>query len=109
MKNHLLKFRNAFFLITVLILSGCAYSVHQVNAGDFSAVKSLKGAKKITAEGKRKYIIAKFDNDYVEDAYRRLTSQCKGGKITGVSAVHMTNLGFFSWDDAVIFEGYCIR
>ena len=96
-------------LAVLLSATGCAYSIHQYNAGDFSeSVETLKKAKVVQAEGKKHYIFAKFDNDFVDQAYRDLAEQCPKGRITGVTSRYVSDLSFFSFTERVELEGFCI-
>jgi hypothetical protein len=96
-------------LLILLSASGCAYSIHQYNAGDFSVnVAALKNAKIVEAQGKKNYILAKFDTDFVDNAYQDLASKCPKGRITGVTSRYVTDLSFLSFTEKVELEGFCI-
>lgn len=95
--------------VLLVACTGCAYSIHQYNAGDISVdVEQLKSAKHIEVETKKNYILAKFDNDFVDSAYQELASQCMGGQIVGVTSRYITDLSFFSFTEHLDLEGYCI-
>lgn len=97
-------------LISILFLNltGCAYSIHQYSALDFSGLKGKK-ATKISATGEKKYILVKTDNDFVNLAYNDLIEKCKKGSISGITTKYYTALGFFSFDEKLELEGYCIE
>lgn len=108
-KNLLEPLKRAAIICCLGSIVSCAHSVHQYNAGDYSNYAKLKQAKKITAVGKKKYILAKFDNDFVEQAYNNLKNECSSGHITAVSSRYATELGFFSFTESLTLEGYCIN
>lgn len=100
-------------IIAMLILFsfsfGCAKSIHQYNAGDFSHYnRTKKRGELVKVTETKQYIFAKFDNSFVDVAYSKLKNKCKGKKITGVSSNYLTDLGFFSFKERIIFTGYCI-
>lgn len=100
--------KSVLFLVFLLNLTGCAYSIHQYAALDFSGLTGKNGTK-ISATGEKKYIIMKTDNDFVDLAYNNLMDKCKGGSISGITTKYYTALGFFSFDEKLELEGYCIK
>lgn len=92
-----------------LLLQSCASSMHQVNAGEFKGYGKLKRAKKVEVKHSQKYIIAKFDNKFVDDGYAKLSRACKGGKISGLTTTYYTDLSFFSFTENLVFKGYCLK
>lgn len=85
------------FIICIIVghFTGCATSIHHAVPGDISNYKKAKKGKKIRVEVKKQYIIGKFDNNFVDQAYNKLVRKCPKGKITGVSSTYMTDLGFY--------------
>ena len=104
-----MKILMSWFLL--LSLGGCAYSVHQYSALDFTGMTgmNLKNATKVSATGEKKYILIKTDNDFVDIAYANLMDKCKDGAITGITTKYLTALSFFSFDEKLELEGYCIK
>jgi hypothetical protein len=45
-------------------------------------------------------------SNYVEDAYKRLESECKG-RIAQVTTEHLTAYKFLSYDQKLILKGLC--
>lgn len=95
-------------LTFLLGLGGCAYSVHQYSAIDFSGMNDKK-ATKISATGEKKYVLIKTDNDFVDMAYSNLMEKCKNGAITGITTKYYTALSFLSFNEKLELEGYCIK
>lgn len=92
-------------VLCAFTLTGCAYSVHQYGATDFTG---MKPGKKIVAEGSQQYFFAKTDNNFVEKAYKKLINQCQNGTITGITTQYRTDLSFLSFTERLIIEGTCI-
>ncbi|MFZ9520363.1 MAG: hypothetical protein ACO3A4_07790 [Silvanigrellaceae bacterium] len=94
-----------FIAALAIVMNGCAYSVHQYGATDFTG---MRPGKKVVAEGSRHYFFAKTDNGFVESAYASLVSQCKNGIITGITSQYRTELSFLSFTEKLIIEGTCV-
>ncbi|HEY8270176.1 MAG TPA: hypothetical protein VIG33_04760, partial [Pseudobdellovibrionaceae bacterium] len=47
--------------------------------------------------------------NYVDQARRKLISQCPHGEISGISTQYSTSLGFFSWTHKVLMQGLCTK
>lgn len=99
MHKHLL------FFIGILVLSGCAHSVHQysVNSSD------SRTGRLVTANSEQ-FVVLGFvsDTKYVDQAFDRLKSQCPNGRIDGINTRYSTSLGFFSWTNKILMRGYCL-
>jgi hypothetical protein len=85
--------------------TGCAYSIHQYGATDFTGMRQ---GKRVTAEGSESYILFKTDNNFVEQAYAKLIGQCADGYITGITTQYRTDLSFLSFTERLIIEGTCV-
>jgi hypothetical protein len=97
----------AFFALN---LAGCAYSIHQVYASDFSPYAPLSKGEIVTGKGEQ-FVILGFVNqtDYVEEARTDLMNHCQGGLLSGITTQISTDLGFFSWTNRALMQGLCIK
>lgn len=96
-------------LSACLILTSCAYSIHDVYVSDFSPYVPLEKGEMIRAEAEQFVVMGFVQNtDYVDRAYEKLQSKCSGKSITGISTQFSTSLGFFSWTNKVLIQGLCI-
>ena len=102
---RILSMRTFFFLLSILVLNGCAHSVHVVNASSWD---QPAGSAKIVEAKAEQLVIMGFvqQTDYVDEARASLLDQCKGD-LTGVTTEYRTSLGFFSWRNKVIMRGFC--
>jgi hypothetical protein len=98
-----------FAVYGLLILSGCAYSIHDVYVSDFQPYAPLEKGNIVTAEAEQ-FVVMSFvqDTNYVDRAYVKLQKQCPNSTITGISTQFSTSLGFFSWTNKVLMQGLCI-
>lgn len=94
-----------FLVLIALMSTGCAYSIHQYGATDFTG---LRQGKRVTAEGTENYILFKTNNSFVEKAYANLIGQCADGYITGITTQYRTDLSFLSFTERLIIEGTCV-
>ncbi|MEY3903668.1 MAG: hypothetical protein RL189_2974 [Pseudomonadota bacterium] len=94
-----------FLVLVALASTGCAYSIHQYGATDFTG---LKQGKRVTAEGSESYILFKTNNSFVEQAYSKLIGQCADGYITGITTQYRTDLSFLSFTERLVIEGTCV-
>ncbi|MGZ3744910.1 MAG: hypothetical protein ACXWRE_09725 [Pseudobdellovibrionaceae bacterium] len=99
-----------FLLAGLLLLSGCAYSVHEVYISDFGAYKKLEQGEVVKASTEQ-FVIMGFiyDTNYVDQARRKLIAQCPQGEISGISTQYSTDLGFFSWTNKILMQGLCTK
>ena len=102
------NFRSNFFILICLSFVGCAHSVHQVHVADHSPYRSQSKGKLVKAQSEQ-FVILNFASEtrYVDDAYRKLQKRCPRGTIRGITTEYMTNLGFFSWTNRIIMQGWC--
>lgn len=105
LKRALKALLSALFVFT---LHGCASSIHQVNVSDYAYLPGA-GAKPIEVKHEKKYVIAKFDNNFVDEAYTKLSKTCKNGQISGLATTYYTDLSFFSFTEKIQFTGYCLK
>lgn len=84
-----------------------AHSVHMV-----STLEDMQGGvgpgKAISARG-RQFVVAGFasDTDYVEQAYKKLLSECPEGEIKDISTEFLTSMGFSSWTNKIFIQAKC--
>ncbi len=93
----------------VILLSGCAHSVHLVHASDFVPYASPESGEMVEARAEQ-FAIMGFvsDTNYVDDAYAKLLVACPSGRITGITTQISTSLGFFSWTNKALMQGLCL-
>jgi hypothetical protein len=96
-------------LASFLVLSGCAYSIHDLYISDFQPYAPLEKGQMIKAEAEQ-FVVMWFvqDTNYVDRAYEKLQTQCPNKAITGISTQYSTSLGFFSWTNKVLMQGLCV-
>jgi hypothetical protein len=96
-------------ILLLLVLSGCAYSIHDVYISDFQPYQPLEKGEIIKAESEQ-FVVMSFvqDTNYVDRAYEKLQKQCPNKAITGISTQYSTSLGFFSWTNKVLMQGLCV-
>jgi hypothetical protein len=92
----------------LLLLSGCAHSIHQVYVSSQDA-RSAGAQQWVTAEA-NVFVILGFQTDtsYVERAYKELESRCPG-RIAEVTTEHLTSYKLLSYDQKVVLKGLCIK
>lgn len=95
----------SLLLLSLLVLSGCAHSVHQ-----YSVNSSDSRSGKLVEANSEQFVVLGFvsDTKYVDQAFDRLKSQCPGGRIEGINTRYSTSLGFFSWTNKILMRGYCL-
>lgn len=98
------------FLFYVALLSGCAFSVHQVQVSDFKPYAAIERGEVIKAKGEQ-FAVMGFvtETQYVDNAYADLQRQCPDGSISGITTQLSTDLGFFSWTNRVLMQGLCVH
>lgn len=100
---------NLIKVATMISLTGCAYSVHQVHTGDFTPFSRMNKGRKIHAQAEQFVILGFVGNvDFVKRAYEELQAKCPNKKIVGITTEHVTHLGFFSWTNKVHMRGRCV-
>jgi hypothetical protein len=97
-------------IVAALLLSSCAYSVHQVQVSDFKPYSTLEKGEIVKAKSEQ-FAVMGFvqDTNYIDLAYRDLQSKCEDGHIVGISTQLSTDLGFFSWTNRALLQGLCIK
>ncbi len=99
---------HALLLFSLLFLSGCAHSVHQVYVSSQDASSAGKGSW-ITAES-QDFVILNFQRDttYIEKAYAQLERKCPG-RIAAVTTEHLTSFKLLSYEQKVVVKGLCVK
>jgi hypothetical protein len=99
-------------LALLLLVSGCTYSMHEVEASGYAAVPTggpPRQAERIQAQTWQHVILGVTDNtDYVDQAYASLLSQCPG-EIVGLNTRYSTSLSFLSYKNVVQMRAMCLR
>lgn len=92
-----------------LLLCSCASSVHQVHTSDFIPSAPIESGDMIKV-GSEQFVILGFtkSTDYVDQAYKKLMSQCPHGALTAITTQYSTSLGFFSWTNRILMQGLCL-
>jgi hypothetical protein len=99
-----------FLLAGFLLLSGCAYSIHDVYISDFGSYQKLEQGEIVKASAEQFAVMGfVYDTEYVNQARRKLVSQCPQGEISGISTQYSTSLGFFSWTNKILMQGLCTK
>lgn len=98
-----------FVSFLLVLLNGCAYSVHQVHTSDFTGYTPKRDGKTIEAHSEQ-FVILGFTSqvDYVDIAYQRLKRKCPKGEIVGLTTEHGSELGFFSYTNHIYIKGQCL-
>lgn len=95
-------------VLSYLVLTGCAHSIHQVYVSSQDPRSAGKG-KWITTES-QDFVVLGFQRDtsYVEKAYNELSRQCPG-RIAAVTTEHLTSYKLLSYDQKVVLKGLCLN
>lgn len=97
-------------LASLLFLSGCAHSVHEVHTSDFLPATPIESGEMVKASTEQFVILGFVGNtDYVNQAYAKLQGACPEGVITGITTQYSTSLGFFSWHNKILMQGLCVQ
>lgn len=97
-------------LLTLLLITGCAHSVHQAHTSDFNPGTPIESGKVVKGYAEQFVVLGFTDEtNYVDQAYRELMSNCPEGAITGITTQISTSLGFFSWTNKALMQGLCVR
>jgi hypothetical protein len=103
MRNHFLIYISGL----LILLSGCAHSVHEYEVSDFEFQVGEK-VTEVKSDGEQQVIMGfAFDTNYVESALNKLKKKCPNQKISGINARYSTSLGFYSWVNKVHLKGFC--
>lgn len=99
-----------FLLASFLLLSGCAYSIHDVYISDFNNYQKLEQGEIVKATSEQFVVMGfVYDTNYVDQARHKLIAQCPQGEISGISTQFSTSLGFFSWTNKILMQGLCTK
>jgi hypothetical protein len=100
-----------FLLGSFLVLTSCAYSVHDVHVSDFTPYQPLEKKGEVIQSQASQFTVMGFVSDtrYVDTARVDLEKKCSGGDISGVVTQLYTELGFFSWTNHIKMQGFCRR
>ena len=95
--------------LTLLVFSGCAHSIHEVQTSDFAPYAALTNGVVVRGQAEQFVILGFTGNtSYVDDAYRGLLNACPNGSLTGITTQLATKLGFFSWTNSALMQGLCL-
>ncbi len=97
-----------FLPLFLIVLSGCAHSIHQVYVSSQDA-NSAGQNQWVTADASE-FVILGFQTstDYVEQAYKELESKCPG-RIALVTTEHLTSFKLLSYEQKVVLKGLCLK
>lgn len=97
-------------LFLISLLGGCAHSVHQVYLSDNRPYAPLDQGTVVKSQGEQ-FVIMGFTNNtnYIDQARNSLVSQCRDGRIAGITTQLSTSLGFFSWTNKALMQGLCSK
>ncbi len=97
-----------FLPLILIVLSGCAHSIHQVYISSQDA-NSAGQNQWVTADASE-FVILGFQTstDYVEQAYKELESKCSG-RIAQVTTEHLTSFKLLSYEQKVVLKGLCLK
>lgn len=96
-------------LLSLLMLSACAHSVHEVHTSDFMPGTPIESGEMVKASTEQ-FVVMGFvgDTNYVDQAYKKLMSACPNGVITGITTQYTTSMSFFSWTNKILMQGLCL-
>jgi hypothetical protein len=98
------------FLALQFLLSGCAYSIHEVHTSDFAPYSKIEQGEIVSAKAEQFVILGFTGNtDYVESAYAQIMSSCPKGTLSGITTQISTNLSFLSWTNVALMQGLCVN
>ena len=97
-----------WLLLIALFPLSCAHSIHVVHAGDFD--RPIGNAEVVQASAEQ-FVVLGFvgQTDYVNKAYNQLQQECKQGSLQGITTQFSTSLGFFSWTNKILMQGFCVK
>jgi hypothetical protein len=92
-----------------LMLTSCAYSVHNVYVSGFEPETPVASGKVISSHAEQFVVLGfKTETRYMDRAYTELQEQCPAGNIVGIVTEHQTAMGFCSWRNHVYMKGLCV-
>ena len=89
----------------VLILTGCA-SLHSVSLTQVPKVRQAEVSAKVHSWN---FLGIAFDNDFADEARRRLRDQCPGGDIQGIMTTYETYNYVLMIKREVRARGFCVK
>lgn len=94
--------------ISLLLLTGCTHSIHMVHTDGLDLNSSISAeARYVEASATQNVVLFfAFDTDYVNQAKKKLESQCLGD-ISAISTQYSTSHGFFHWTNKILMKGLC--
>ena len=94
----------------LLLLTGCAYSLHQYHVGDLEPFNRKSDYKRISVYSEQFVVMGLVtDTRYINRAFLKLQEKCPRGKVTGIHTRYSTGHGFFSWTNKVKMTGTCVQ
>jgi hypothetical protein len=97
-----------FMLLTLMITTGCAHSIHQVYISGQDPQSAGQG-QWVSADSKTLVILGfQSETNYVEEAMRELESKCPD-RLALVTTEHLTSYKFLSYEQKVIMKGLCLK
>lgn len=99
-----------FLVLALLVLGGCAHSIHQVHTSDFNPYAPIERGEIVKGYSEQ-FVVLGFvqQTNYVNVAYKQLMDSCPQGAISGITTQYSTSLGFFSWTNKVLMQGLCVK
>lgn len=97
-----------FGAFTVLMLSACTHSIHQVYVSSQDPKSAGKG-EWVTVDSKELVVLGfQTESQYVDQAWRALESKCPG-RIAQVTTEHLTSFKFLSYEQKLVLKGLCLK
>ena len=99
-----------FLLWVLLFQTGCGtfLNIYHVSGYHSKALSSSSNKKMIISEENQfVFMWMRFDNAYVDKAFRKLQAQCPNQHISGIHTRHSTKDRILFWIHTIRIEGYC--
>lgn len=94
--------------LMVLLLTGCAHSIHQVYVSGQDPQSAGQG-QWVTADASDFVVLGfQMNTGYVQQAYRELESKCSG-RLAQVTTEHLTSFKLLSYEQKVVLKGLCLK
>lgn len=101
------KMRLILLAACFCLLQACAHSIHQVYVSSMDKGSMYTSGKWLTVEEKEFVILGfQMETTYVQRAYRKLEEKCSG-RLSQVTAEHLTSYFLLSYDQKVVLKGLC--
>jgi hypothetical protein len=80
------------------------------HVSDFSPSYQGYTNGKIVKARTEQFVILGFasDTNYVDEAYKKIQTECPTGDLQGVNTQYSTSLGFFSWTNTIDLKALCL-